>query len=108
MRLELVELLGEGGEATATALARRLPITRQGVSKHIAVLQQAGLVESEARGRSVLYRLRPEAMTEAAAWLDRAEATWDARLARLRAHLEGGAAGAGGKVGGDGAGGDAR
>ncbi len=88
-RLALLEQLGSGGPATVTALAEQLPITRQGVSKHIAVLAQAGLVESEPRGRAVLHRVRPEVMAEAAGWLDSAGTAWDARLDRLRAYLEG-------------------
>jgi ArsR family transcriptional regulator, cadmium/lead-responsive transcriptional repressor len=90
-RLEVLRLLGEQGGATATTLAQRLPITRQGVAKHIGVLADAGLVDGTARGRAVVYRVRADVMTDAAAWLERAGAAWDARLARLRAHLEGGA-----------------
>lgn len=88
-RLEVLRLLGDGDGYTATALADRLPITRQGVSKHVAVLSEAGLVDAESRGRAVIYRVRPGVMAEAAQWLERAEAAWDARLARLRDHLEG-------------------
>ncbi|MDA0351154.1 MAG: metalloregulator ArsR/SmtB family transcription factor [Chloroflexi bacterium] len=89
-RLEVLRLLGdgEGDGATATALAERLPITRQGVSKHIAVLTEAGLIASEPQGRAVIYRLRADVLAEAAGWLERAGATWDARLDRLRDHLE--------------------
>jgi DNA-binding transcriptional ArsR family regulator len=90
-RLEVLRLLGTGDGATATALADRLPITRQGVSKHVAVLSEAGLVSSEVRGRAVMYRTNPEVMAEAAGWLERAGAAWDTRLARLREHLEVGA-----------------
>ena len=90
-RLEVLRLLGDGDGATATALAKRLPITRQGVSKHVVVLGEAGLVTSEARGRAVIYRIQPEVMAEAALWLERAGAAWDSRLDRLRRHLEGAA-----------------
>ena len=89
-RLEVLRLLGTGDGATATDLAARLPITRQGVTKHAAILGDAGLLESASRGRAVVYRVRPDAMTEAAEWLSRAGAAWDARLDRLRTHLEGG------------------
>lgn len=89
IRLQVLQLLGDGDGASATALAERLPITRQGVMKHVAVLGNAGLVESEPRGRSVIYRVRPDVAAEAAAWLNRAGAAWDARLDRLRQHLEG-------------------
>jgi DNA-binding transcriptional ArsR family regulator len=88
-RLEVLRLLGDGDGYTATALAERLPITRQGVSKHVAVLSEVGLVASEHRGRAVIYRVRPELLAEAATWLERAGAAWDARLERLRQHLEG-------------------
>ncbi len=89
MRLEVLQLLGEADGASATALADRLPITRQGVTKHVAVLSKAGLVESESQGRAVIYRVRPNVAAEAAEWLNRAGAAWDARLDRLRRHLEG-------------------
>lgn len=89
MRLEVLQLLGEADGASATALANRLPITRQGVTKHVTVLSNAGLVESESRGRAVIYRVRPNVAAEAAEWLNRAGAAWDARLDRLRQHLEG-------------------
>jgi len=87
-RLEVLRLLGDGEGYTATALADRLPITRQGVSKHVAVLNEAGLLDAESRGRAVIYRVRPGVMTEAAQWLKRAGVAWDARLDRLRDHLE--------------------
>ena len=92
-RLEVLRLLGGGAGYTATALAERLPITRQGVSKHVAVLSDAGLVDAESRGRAVIYRVRPEQLAEAARWLERAGAAWDTRLERLRQHLEGPGAG---------------
>jgi len=57
-RLEVLQFLGDGEGATATALAQRLPITRQGVPKHVTVLSEAGLVESEARGRSSIACVR--------------------------------------------------
>ncbi len=88
MRLEVLRLLGESEGETTSGLARRLPITRQGVSKHVAVLSEAGLVTGEPRGRAVIYRVRPDVMTEAARWLERAGAAWDVRLDRLREHLE--------------------
>ena len=88
-RLEVLQLLGEGEGYTATALAARLPITRQGVSKHVAVLNEAGLVNAQVSGRAVIYRVRSEVMAEAAEWLERAGAAWDAHLERLREHLEG-------------------
>ena len=88
-RLELLQRLARSDGATATALAAQMPISRQGISKHVAVLRGAGLVERETLGRAVRYRARSETMAEAAQWLNRAGAQWDARLERLRRHLEG-------------------
>ena len=65
------------GTATPTELTGELPMTRQAVSKHLAALSDAGLVESERSGRETRYRL-----TEAGA-------EWDDRLDALRRHLEG-------------------
>lgn len=86
-RLELMQVLGAGDGASATELAVRLPVTRQAVTKHMAVLSEAGLLEREQRGRAVVYRVRPDVMTEAADWLLRASVAWDVRLADLGAHL---------------------
>src|SRR5947207_2224942 len=70
-----------------TELAGELPVTRQAVSKHLAMLGQAGLVESSRSGRETRYRLTPQPLTEALAWMERIGDRWDERLARLRDHL---------------------
>jgi DNA-binding transcriptional ArsR family regulator len=75
-------------DATATELAAELPVTRQAVSKHLATLRDAGLVEGERRGRETRYRLRPEPLAEAMSWMARVGGEWDERLASLRRHLE--------------------
>jgi len=78
---------------TATELAGELPITRQAVSKHLAALVAAGLVSSGREGRETRYRLTPEPLDDASAWLGVIEADWDARLDRLRRHVGGSAGG---------------
>jgi DNA-binding transcriptional ArsR family regulator len=88
-RRYLVEALAERETATATELASELPVTRQAVSKHLAALGEAGLVESSRVGRETRYRLSPAALGEAARWIERVGAQWDARLAALRRHLGG-------------------
>ena len=72
----MIGYLSECGTATATELTGELPMTRQAVSKHLTALADAGLVESERRGREMRYRLT-DAGTE-----------WDDRLDSLRKHLE--------------------
>lgn len=71
-------------EATATTVAEELPITRQAVVKHFAVLSNAGLVTSRRQGREVLYSLRPERIDETARWMADLAAGWDARLQRIK------------------------
>jgi DNA-binding transcriptional ArsR family regulator len=82
-RRRLLSLLGERGEATATDLARELPVTRQAVQKHLGTLSGAGLVSARRSGREVLYRPTPAPMSEAMAWMAEVGAQWDERLAAL-------------------------
>ena len=74
-RRQVIDYLSEQGTATATELTGELPMTRQAVTKHLATLADAGLVESERRGRETRYRLTV------------AGQEWDDRLDALRAHL---------------------
>ena len=83
----LLESLSAQGQATATQLSLELPVTRQAIAKHLALLEQAGLVTSERTGRELHYRVTPEPFGEAIAWMTRVGSEWDARLARLRRHL---------------------
>jgi ArsR family transcriptional regulator, cadmium/lead-responsive transcriptional repressor len=76
-RRQVIDYLAEQGTATATELTGELPMTRQAVTKHLTTLADAGLVESERRGRETRYRLTS------------AGAEWDDRLDALRAHLAG-------------------
>lgn len=91
-RRDLFELLGERGEATATELARELPVSRQAVQKHLGTLAGAGLVATRRSGREVRYRPTPAPMSEALAWMARVGSEWDERLAALERQLAGGRA----------------
>ena len=81
-RRHLVESLATA-PATATGLARGLPISRQAVAKHLSLLAAAELVVSERRGREARYTLRPEPLREVTRWVDDIGAEWTDRLARL-------------------------
>jgi DNA-binding transcriptional ArsR family regulator len=83
-RRELLEVLAEAGQASATTLAARLPVSRQAVVKHLNVLQGAGLVTWGRAGREVLYRVRPDPIDASARWLADLAAAWDRRLAALK------------------------
>ena len=89
-RRRLFALLGEHGEASATDLARLVPVSRQAVQKHLATLAGAGLVAAHRAGREVLYRPTPAPMSEAMAWMAEVGAQWDERLAALERQFSGG------------------
>ena len=88
-RRRILDLLATRGEATATILAAELPVTRQGVVKHLGALDRAGLVSGHRRGREVRYQVRPERLTATARWLEQVAAQWDARLALIKRIAEG-------------------
>ncbi len=83
-RRELLDLLAAQGEATATTLAKRLPISRQAVVKHLAVLDAAGLVSGSRVGREARYAVRPAALDATARWMAALAADWDQRLATIK------------------------
>jgi DNA-binding transcriptional ArsR family regulator len=83
-RRELLDVLSGRGQATATTIAAELPVSRQAVVKHLAVLDTAGLVESTKVGREVRFSVRPEALDTTARWMAALAADWDRRLARIK------------------------
>jgi DNA-binding transcriptional ArsR family regulator len=88
-RRELVMRLAERETATATELAAELPITRQGIAKHLSALRDAGLVAPERLGRETRYRLTPAPLDGAMSWMASVGARWDERLAALEGYLSG-------------------
>jgi DNA-binding transcriptional ArsR family regulator len=88
-RRTILAALAAGGPATATDLAERLPITRQAIAKHLALLSEAGLVIAEpGERRRVRYRLRSAPMQVAQQFLAALARDWDARLGALTEHLD--------------------
>jgi DNA-binding transcriptional ArsR family regulator len=88
-RRGVVQTLLRDGTTSVPSLAATLPISRQAIAKHVAALDQAGLIErAPLAGREVRYRLRPGALRPAAEWVAAAEGAWDARLARLKETVE--------------------
>src|SRR5215471_10320254 len=87
-RLSLVRRLGAGGALSATTLSGGAKVTRQAIVKHLQVLEGAGLVSHEKRGREVLYALDGPRLDEARAFLDGISAGWDRAIERLRAQVE--------------------
>ena len=87
-RLSVVRKLGTGGALSATALSDGAKVTRQAIVKHLQVLEGAGLVTHEKRGREVLYALRPDRLDDARGFLDGISASWDRAIERLREMVE--------------------
>ncbi|MER7273085.1 metalloregulator ArsR/SmtB family transcription factor [Dactylosporangium sp. NPDC000244] len=87
-RRGILAALAQGGPATATDLADRLPITRQAIAKHLALLSEAGLVAAEpGERRRVRYRLSSAPMRVAQQFLAALARDWDDRLDALTEHL---------------------
>ena len=82
-RRMLDQLLVDGG-GTATSLSEQLPVTRQAVSKHLDVLNRAGLVHARPTGREKRYRVDDAQLSRAVAQLASVGRTWDARLRRIK------------------------
>lgn len=87
-RLGLVTSLVDGNKRSITELSDGLELTRQAVTKHLKILENAGLVRSEKSGRESLYELKIESLSEVRQAIESIEAQWDKTLARLKAQLE--------------------
>src|SRR5262245_9803043 len=85
-RRTLLESLADG-PATAGGLAALLPIARPGVSRHLRVLREAGLVEVRREAQRRVYRLRPEPLAQVDEWLGRYRGLWEQRLDALQTEV---------------------
>ena len=89
-RRELLELLGRTPACSASSLAARLPVSRQAVAQHLAVLVDSSLVSRRRAGREVLFSVRPEGLTATADWLAGRAVAWRERLESLKQEAEAG------------------
>ena len=88
-RREVIRRLSEEeGPVTLAELAAELPVTRQAVTKHLVVLEEAGLVTASGDTRRKRYRLTPRPLADAMGWMVDVGAEWDERLDALRRHVE--------------------
>jgi DNA-binding transcriptional ArsR family regulator len=88
-RVRVIDVLLEG-DANVSQVASRLPVSRQAVAKHLAVLERSGLVESARVGRQLRYHLASERLAAARSALAERAAAWDARLVRIKTLAEAG------------------
>lgn len=87
-RLTLLARLCEQAPCSISQLAEGSPITRQAITKHLRVLENAGLVRGEAAGRECLFELEPKPLAAAKDYLDLVSKQWDEALARLKTFVE--------------------
>ena len=85
-RRSIVRRLADG-EATVLELAEPFPISLPAITRHLQVLERAGLISRGRDGQRRPCRLQPEPLVEIAAWADHTRAAWENRLDRLDAHL---------------------
>lgn len=83
-RRRMIDRLLAEGSGTATGLSEQLPVTRQAVAKHLAVLDRAGLVHGAAAGRERRYRVDEAQLARAVAQLNAVGSAWDSRLDRIK------------------------
>jgi DNA-binding transcriptional ArsR family regulator len=87
-RIALLQRLSRDGPASISVLAEDFRTTRQAVTKHLHVLEAAGIIDGEHRGRAHVWAIKPDRLVEAQRHLDLIARQWDGVLARLKLHVE--------------------
>jgi DNA-binding transcriptional ArsR family regulator len=87
-RLRIIIRLCDGGPSSTSQVAQAVPVTRQAVTKHLKLLQSAGLVSSSRRGRERIWTLQTQPLAQASDYLNQLSHRWDAAIDRLRAYVE--------------------
>src|SRR5580658_644697 len=83
-RRQVLDLLVSNGAVSASWLAGRVTFSRQAVSKHLVILEEAGLVSRRKQGREVLYQVEADRLDQAARAMADLAAQWDRRLAAVK------------------------
>ena len=83
-RLKLVLLLVQGGPQSLARLTGATDITRQGVAKHLSVLEEAGLVSAQWAGRERQWQVEPDRLAPLREWIDELSLQWDRALTSLK------------------------
>ena len=87
-RLQLIHRLTDTESLSIKELSHGLPLSRQGVTKHLKVLQQAGMIQSKRQGREQRFTICPEPIKEAEHYLSHVSRQWEAALSRLQQFIE--------------------
>jgi DNA-binding transcriptional ArsR family regulator len=88
-RLGLVSQLCDAGPTSITRLTENFDMTRQAITKHLRVMEDAGLVHRAQRGRESLWQIEPRRLADARRHLELISAQWDGALLRLKRFVEG-------------------
>jgi ArsR family transcriptional regulator, cadmium/lead-responsive transcriptional repressor len=83
-RRQVLDLVVSNGDVSASWLAGRVPFTRQAVSKHLVVLERAGLISRRKQGREVLYQVEADRLDQASQAMAELAAQWDRRLGAIK------------------------
>jgi DNA-binding transcriptional ArsR family regulator len=83
-RRRVLDLIASNSGVSASWLAVRVPFSRQAVSKHLVVLERAGLISRRKQGREVLYQIEADRLDQAAKSMAELAAQWDRRLAAIK------------------------
>lgn len=87
-RLRIVIRLCDGGPSSTSQVTQALSVTRQAATKHLELLETAGLVSSSRRGRERIWALQTKPLTQTSDYLTQLSRRWDAAIERLRAYVE--------------------
>ncbi|HTZ14648.1 MAG TPA: metalloregulator ArsR/SmtB family transcription factor [Mycobacterium sp.] len=87
-RLRIVARLCDGGPSSTSQVTQAVSVTRQAATKHLELLQAAGLVSSSRRGRERIWTLQTRPLAQASDVLDQLSRRWDATIDRWRAYVE--------------------
>jgi DNA-binding transcriptional ArsR family regulator len=87
-RLEIVRKLADGGTRSITRISEGLGLSRQAITKHLRVLEDAGLIQGARKGRERHYALEPRRIDDLRIYLDHVSRRWDEAIERLEKHVE--------------------
>ena len=87
-RLRIVVRLCDGGPSSTSQVTQAVAVTRQAATKHLELMEAAGLVVSDRRGRERIWTLQAQSLIQAGDYLTQLSRRWDAAIDRLRAYVE--------------------
>jgi DNA-binding transcriptional ArsR family regulator len=87
-RLSIITRLCDGGPCSTTTITAAVSVSRQATTKHLLLMEAAGLVSSRRHGRERIWRLEPKPLTDASEFLNVLSQKWDNAIDRLRNYVE--------------------